>query len=90
MSDEAYYHNKGMQDGADGRYRRPHGGILDFTFASREGADRMAAENRAYDDGYYYAKGQQDEAVNRYNAPSNYEDKQAYDKGWENGRENSR
>lgn len=89
MSDEAYYHNKGMQDGAEGRYRGPHGGAS-FLLATRESADRMVAENRAYDDGYYYAKGQQDGAVNSYNAPLDYDDKQAYDKGWENGRENSR
>jgi len=85
-TDATYYHNKGMSDAHEGDYDPPYSGAKSIGGQSDE---RMFELNRAYDDGYYYVRGQLDGQKNRYHAPPDSDDQEAYDSGYEHGRNNA-
>lgn len=52
MADKQYYHNKGEQDAADGKYNPPHGLVDEFTTWDERGMQKIVDENTAYKEGY--------------------------------------
>ena len=66
-----YYFKKGLLDGRSYNYDPPSGSL-------------NSAERRAYEEGYWYGKGQYDQSNGRgYNPPSNSDDKDQYDLGYD-------
>lgn len=89
-NNKEYYHNKGQEDGHDRDYDRPHGIADDLTTWSDSGMEKNREENRAYDDGYFHSRGQDDANAGRYRPPSDSDDREAYDAGYDNAKESSK
>jgi len=58
MGPKNYYHNKGQEDYAAGKYEPPHGLLEDILTWSESGTREISEDNGAYDEGYGHAQSQ--------------------------------
>jgi hypothetical protein len=89
-NDKEYYHDKGEQDASDGKYDRPHGVLDEFSTWTKSGMDKHQEDNDSYDRGYSHGKGQRDANEGRYRPPSDSDDREAYDAGYDSAKEDSK